>query len=543
MGAPHEPRHPDEAKLEAALHATIPEMLRRHVDQTPDRHALVFFDHGVSVTYAELDLQVRRVAAGLRAQGVRKGTHVALMLPNAIEFPVTWLALAWIGAVSVQLNPKFTGRELDYVLNDADIDFLILDQTCLPSLADMKERSHRLPDAHIFVRTEDAEVMSFTAWSALLANDPLPCDPSDDRSAHDVMSILYTSGTTGFPKGCLLDHRYWLQIGAAGLYSQGGHTPRNALIYEPMFYIQGNAILVMSLLSNATAYCPAQPSIAKFFDWVHRYAIDYCAFPAPAVHAMEDHPSEMGQSLNWVHAWYFHGDWLKRMEDRFGVIGRDSYAMTENGLCTYVPVDRPDLVEKGSIGVVAPWRDIRIVDDEGRDAPDGEAGEAWTAGPGHFHGYYRKPGANRDSFRGRWFRTGDLVRREADGGLYLVGRIKDMIKRSGENVSAAEVEACLCELPGVVLAAVVAAPDEARGEEIKAYVKLKDGLTQNDLPPSAIFAHCAGHLAAFKVPRYLSYTSTFPMTVSDDKVAKAQLTDGVADLTADAFDRIDGVWR
>ena len=235
MGAPPEARHPDEAKLEAALHTTIPQMLRQRVDQTPDRNALVFFDHDVSVTYAELDLQVRRVAAGLRAQGVRKGTHVALMLPNAIEFPVTWLALTWIGAVSVQLNPKFTGRELDYVLNDADIDFLILDQTCLASLADMKERSHRLPDAHIFVRTEDAEVMPFTAWSALLVSDPLTSDPSGDQSAHDVMSILYTSGTTGFPKGCLLDHRYWLQIGAAGLYSQGGHTPRNALIYEPIF--------------------------------------------------------------------------------------------------------------------------------------------------------------------------------------------------------------------------------------------------------------------------------------------------------------------
>ena len=118
-------------------------------------------------------------------------------------------------------------------------------------------------------------------------------------------------------------------------------------------------------------------------------------------------------------------------------------------------------------------------------------------------------------------------------------------KRATTAVTSLWVTKSFCVDPSSALhsAAVVAAPDEVRGEEIKAYVKLRDGLTQNDLPPSAIFAHCADHLATFKVPRYLSYTSAFPMTVSDDKVAKAQLTDGVADLTADAFDRIDGVWR
>ena len=111
-------------------------------------------------------------------------------------------------------------------------------------------------------------------------------------------------------------------------------------------------------------------------------------------------------------------------KDRFNLIGRDSYAMTENGLCTYVPVDRPDLAKNGSIGVTAPWREIRIVDNEGNDVTDGEVGEVWTAGLGHFQGYYRKPDVNKQSFHGRWFRTGDLVRKDADGGFYLIGRKK-----------------------------------------------------------------------------------------------------------------------
>lgn len=220
--------------------------------------------------------------------------------------------------------------------------------------------------------------------------------------------------------------------------------------------MQGNAVFVAALLSNATVYCSGRSSISKFLGWVERYAIDYCAFPVPVLHIMEDYPPEIGKSLKWVHAWYFHGDGRERIEKRFGVVARDSFGMTENGLCLHVPVDRPDLAAAGSVGVPLPWRELRIVDEEGNDVADGGVGELWTAGPGHLHGYYRKTQANRDNFRGRWFRTGDLMRCDQDGGYYLVGRIKDMIKRSGENVSAAEVEDCLCKLPGIVMAAVVA---------------------------------------------------------------------------------------
>lgn len=534
--------HPTEEELESALHASIPQMLRERVDKTPDRDAFVFFDHGISLTYAELDEQVRRVAHGLLEMGVRKGTHVAMMLPNVIEFPVTWFALAWIGAVSTQLNPNFTARELDYVLNDADVDYLIVDAACLTSFEAMQARSHRLPDSNVIVRADEEATHNYRDWKDLAAHEVLPPEPRPEVSSQDVLAILYTSGTTGFPKGCLLDHRYWLQIATGALYCMGGHTPRNALIHEPMFYIQGNAIFVAALLANATVYCPARPSISRFLEWVQRYAIDYCAFPVPAVHIMDEHPAKMGQSLKWVHAWYFHGDWLERLEKRFGVVARDSYAMTENGLCLYVPVDRPDLAARGSVGVPMPWREIRIVDEAGNDVPDGEVGEAWTAGPGHMHGYYRKTAANRESFRGRWFRTGDLMCREADGGYTLVGRLKDMIKRSGENISAAEVEACVCTLEGIVMAAVVPVPDPVRGEEIKVYVQLRPGLGPDEITPEMIFSHCEEHLAAFKVPRYLAYVPSFPMTSSDDKVAKPRLLDGVEDLTADAFDRVGGTW-
>ncbi|MFP6741104.1 MAG: class I adenylate-forming enzyme family protein [Alphaproteobacteria bacterium] len=529
--------------LSESLPDNIAVMLRDRVQKIPDREAFVFFDHGVTVTYAELDEQVRRVANGLLLMGVRKGSHVAMMLPNVMAFPVTWLAMAWIGAVSIQLNPRFTGRELDYVLNDADVDYLVIDEACLPAFGAMQQRTERLPDANIIVRTSDGDSGAYGDWQKLVGAEPLPPEPRTDIAAHDVMAILYTSGTTGFPKGCMLDHRYWLQIGTTGIFTHGGHIPRNVLIPEPMFYIQGNALFVAALLCNATVYVPESPSLSKFLGWVQRYAIDYCAFPEPVVHIMDDHPPEIGQSLTWVHAWYYHGDARERLEQRFGVVARDSFAMTENGLVLYVPVDRPDLSAAGSVGVPVPWREVRIVNDQGEDVADGEVGELWTAGPGHFHGYYRKTAANRDGFVGRWFRTGNLMRREPSGGYFLVGRIKDMIKRSGENISAAEVEDCLCMLPGIVLAAVVPVLDTARGEEVKAYVVLGAGQSADDITPAKIIAHCAEHLAPFKIPRYLAYAESLPMTASDDKVAKPQLTEGIEDLTAGAYDRTDGVWR
>ena len=522
---------------------TIPELLRQQVDLTPNRKALVFFDQDKELTYEELDYQVRSIANGLRQSGVRKGTHIGLMLPNCIEFPVTWLAIAWIGAVSVQLNPKFVPNELNYVLNDADIDFLILDVGGLSSVAALEDRPTNLLDKNIIVCGSTFDKNRFTSWTNLLAYEALQKIPEKEQAPTDLISILYTSGTTGFPKGCMLDHRYWVQIGVIGLFYQGGNKPRNALIHEPLFYIQGNAILIISFLSNATVYLPDTPSVNKFLSWVHSYKIDYCALPVPVVHSMEDHPSKFGKSLKWVHTFYFHGDWLKRIEDRFNLIGRDSYAMTENGLCTYVPVDRPDLAKNGSIGVTAPWREIRIVDNEGNDVTDGEVGEVWTAGPGHFHGYYRKPEINKQSFHGRWFRTGDLVRKDADGGFYLIGRKKEIIKRSGENISSAEVESCICKLPGVAMAAAIPVPHKIRGEEVKVYVKLANKLNKNTITPKMIFDHFSKNLSQYKVPRYLTYVRSFPMTVSDDKVAKTKLIDNVEDLTIGAFDRESGIWR
>ena len=535
--------YPSEQQLESSLPASLGHLLHELAAKTPSRPAFVFFDHDEQLTYLALSVQVRRMAASLRLRGIRKGTHVAIMMPNRIEFPVTWFALAWLGAISVQLNPRYTGSELDYALNDADVDALVVDETCLKAFESMAERPERLADNRVFVTGCSGKLERYIDWKKLIDSEPLVDDPLMTVGQHDVVSILYTSGTTGFPKGCMLDHRYWLQLASTALYCQGGHKPRNVLVYEPMFYMQGNFIFLLALMCSATVYCPARPSISKLLDWIEHYQIDYCAFPAPAVVGIEKTPKSKGRSLKWVHAWYYHGDQRERLEKHFDVVARDVYGMTENGGCLFVPVDRPDIAATGAMGIPAPWRELRIVDDNGLDVADGDVGELWTSGPGHLHGYYRKPEANSATFDGPWFKTGDLMRRGADGEYYLIGRIKDMVKRSGENISAAEVEDCLCKLPGILMAAIVAVPDVARDEEIKAYIQLEEGMTKTSVSTQQILRHCEKHLASFKVPRYIAYVDSFPMTAGNDKVAKPRLIAGVEDLTLGAYDRVDEIWR
>jgi acyl-CoA synthetase (AMP-forming)/AMP-acid ligase II len=184
---------------------------------------------------------------------------------------------------------------------------------------------------------------------------------------------------------------------------------------------------------------------------------------------------------------------------------------------------------------------LRIVNEIGQDVSLGETGELWVAGRSILLGYYKRPDANRENFRGRWFRTGDLFRQDEDGYFYIVGRIKDMIRRSGENIAAREVEAVLNTLPEVQEAAVVPVPDPLRREEIKAYLLLKEGLDQQDLPPEKVIEHCREHLAAFKIPRFVAYVEDFPRTPSR-KIQKQKILAEGADPRAYAWDREKGTW-
>jgi long-chain acyl-CoA synthetase len=233
----------------------------------------------------------------------------------------------------------------------------------------------------------------------------------------------------------------------------------------------------------------------------------------------------------------FHAD----LERRFDFVAREAFGMTEIGSGMFVPIEASDMVGSGSCGIPVPFRECRIADPEGNTLPPGEVGELLVRGSGILLGYYRKPDATKSAFHGEWFRTGDLFRQDERGYFYIVGRVKDMIRRAGENIAAREVEAVICQLPQVAEAAAVPVPDETRGEEVKAYVVLQPGVTPGEMTPEAIVAHCGAALASFKVPRYIEYRASLPKTPSE-KIAKHVLKAETPDLRRGSWDRTQGRW-
>lgn len=520
------------------LPSNFHELLTRAATLYGDRKALHFIDDGEQLSYKELRSQVMRLACSFEAEGIKKGTRVAVLLPNRIEFPLTWLALANIGAVMVPTNTAYTGNELDYLYNDAGVSYLVVDKALLPAFEAMQDRPEELTDANVIV-VGDGCTDPYTAFSTLIHEGDPRFTPSARIEPNDLLNIQYTSGTTGFPKGCMQHQRYWIVLGAS--VSQMTPEVRSLLTDHPYFYMDPQWQLVWCLYGGVTDHVAARMSSSRFWDRVRTNNIEWAWFPTPIL-KIPPSDSDKEHTIKRFHVGAISEEATRAAEARFGVSVRGGYGMTEIGAGTLVPEQVRDDEILGTVGLRAPFRELKIVDEHGDEVPPGEPGELVVRGDGVFLGYYNKPEANATSFYGDWFRTGDMFVRTENGYYKIVGRFKDMIRRSSENISAMEVEHVVCEIDAVEAAAAVPVPDDYRGEEVKVYVKLIAGLDKADCTPQMIIEHCQQRLAAFKVPRFVAYTDSFPYTPSD-KIAKHKLVADVADLRLNSYDRDDDVWR
>ncbi|MGD9742627.1 MAG: class I adenylate-forming enzyme family protein [Dongiaceae bacterium] len=509
-------------------------LLDQAAERWPDRTALLFVDTEDSLSFARFREETLRAAAALAALGVVKGSHVAVMSHNCPQVPVLWFALARIGAVQIPVNSRYTPRELAYVMETGDAEFLLIHKELLPTYEAMD--SGRLPDARLRVIAGEGRP---DAWEAMLAAADPGRAPRPKLYPEDPTTIQFTSGTTGFPKGCVLTHRYWVTM-AQAKKAMIEFDLKRALYNQNFFYLDGPILLLLAIHKGATLVMVWKPSATRFLEWARRYAIQYLYFFEP-LYKQPERPEDGDTALELVHIYGFNKNNHADLERRFKMKAREAFGMTESGAAFVMPFEADHWVGSGSIGLPIAFREAMVADDAGDPVPVGEQGELCVRGPGMMLGYYNNPEATAASFHQGWLRTGDLARRDGNGFYYIVGRKKEMIRRNSENIAVREVEEVIRGIAAIEEVAVVPVPDPVVGEEVKAYVKLKPGADPAETNPEAILAFCRERLAPFKMPRFIAFRESFPMTDSS-RVEKKKLLAEDPDLRRGSYDRVEGRW-
>nr|ASV46694.1 acyl-CoA synthetase [uncultured bacterium]ASV46764.1 acyl-CoA synthetase [uncultured bacterium] len=506
---------------------TLAGLTTRAAARWPDKTAWIFDTTGEHFTFADVDRRSSDFAGALTALGVQPGDRVAVMLRNQPEFPLLWLALAKIGAVLVPVNTGY--REFDgaHVLRHSGARFAIAAEEFTGLLT---------------------KIAPETSLERVLTPGELAASGSAEvkfeSQGERPVNIQYTSGTTGAPKGCVLPNRYWttLAISLATDFPSVGEAD-TMLTAQPFHYIDPQWNVALGLAGGATLVVLDRFHPSTFWAKVREYGVTwfYCLGLMPTLLLRQpESDQDKAHQVRAICASAIPRDLHATLEARWGTPWFEAFGMTETGgdIRMY-PADHEETVGTGCLGRPAPTREVMIADADGKPLPRGETGELLIRGVGLMHGYHDDPEATARAFSGGWFHTGDLATMDEQGRVYYVGRTKDMIRRSGENISADEVERALQLHPAVELAAVIAVPDDLRGEEVKAYIVLGEN-EGHHCEPAELAEFCAAKLAYFKVPRFWAFVEELPMTPSE-RVAKGELKKA-ADLRAGSWDRTTGTW-
>jgi carnitine-CoA ligase len=520
------------APWSAAPQQTVIELAGEACCKYPDAPAMIFED-GLVVTYVEL-LAASERFAGYLADRVQPGDAVAVILRNRAEFMIAWLGVVANRAVLVSVNPDDKILDAGHILRDSASVAVILTREHEPLVEQLRPELSTLREV---ITVGNNEPLGLAAYSGLR-----PLSFADAACARkDICNIYYTSGTTGMPKGCMVDHEWWLRT-VDVLLRRVPQTPSDrVLCCLQFFYADPGHLLLECLATGGALVVMRRFSVSRFWNVVRdnhvTLILSFASIPLFLLKAEPD-PRDRGTKVRVARHLAMPPDLHRPVVERWGFPWVEGYGITEGNVVTSMPLEYADeMTGSGSIGIPVPEVDVRLAGDDGADVLTGATGEFLVRGPGMFRGYLNRPEATRDVLCDGWLRTGDLGREDERGFLYFMGRKKDVIRRSGQNLTAAEVEDALRAHPMIIDAAVIPVPDRERGEEVKAYVLLADGMVETDLPGEAIVEFCAGRLAWYKVPRYIEYRAAdFPRTPSM-RVRKELLKAERPDLTEGCWDR------
>jgi acyl-CoA synthetase (AMP-forming)/AMP-acid ligase II len=446
-------------------------------------------------------------------------------------------AVTKIGAVFVPLNPQYIAEEAEYGLQHSEASVVLTSPELLPLIESVRGKLGNLKQVIVSGAGDFAGALSWEQFlSGVAAEVPsIPIDPED------LASITYTSGTTDRPKGVMLSqyaYAFAPRMRAQGL---GWNEEDRVLCVLPLFHVNALCHTCIAMLSvGGSIVLTEKFSASRFWDEVreHRITTSSLMRTIPQILLSLPEKADDGDNPLRLIVTLLSPEMHLRFEERFKLTGVPSYSLTEDILSIIGPQNMPK--EKlGSCGVLlAPEvHRVAIHDENGQALPPGQAGEIVKQSPTVMKGYYKNSEATAKALKDGWLYTGDLGYLDADGYLYFVDRVKDMVRRGDENISSEEVERVLNSHPQVAESAVIAVPDLIRGEEVKAYIVLKPDATPSSASPEDIWNFCKPHLAAFKVPRFLEYRDELPKTPSS-KVQKNILRDESKQPSSKVFDRI-----
>ncbi len=490
----------------------VAQVLERSAFHFPDRPALAFKDR--RWTYRELDRDASALASGLRGLGLKPGERIGLHVPNWPEFVLTYYAAQKIGVVPLSLNVTYKADEIAYICRDGEVAAVV---TADPVAGNLPPRAELPSVRHV--------ISVGAAREGLIAFATLAGDPSlraMDLDREEMAAILYTSATTGRPKGVMLTHANVV----SNVYATSHHlrmTPEDrGLCALPLFHCFGQNFVMNALVSTGSTLVLQERFVPEeFLGAIGRERITLL-YAVPTMYILiltGDTSAYDFRSLRlcFSAAAMLPADVERRWHERYGHWIHQGYGLTE---CSpFASYNHDTLFRPGSVGTPVENVEMRVVDEHGRELPDGELGEILIKGPNVMKGYFRNPEATAQAVRDGWLHSGDIGYRDKDGYYYIADRVKDMINVSGFKVFPREVEEILFRHPAVKEAAVLGMPDPVKGEAVKAFVVLKEG---QSVDADALKALCREKIASYKVPEAVEFIPALPKSPTG-KVLKKDL--------------------
>lgn len=518
---------------------TLGFILEDKARKRPNRDFIRFKD-GPWITFGEMDQIVNKIANGLASMGVKKGDNVGIMLPNCLQFVYAWFALAKLGAVEVPINIYYKGEWLRHVIDNTLLKVIIIDEQFLDRIKFIESQVRNptklvlIPGRDLSKPVVDLPQLEIYSYEPLLNYSDKP--PQADVKYCDPISVMYTSGTTGLSKGVICSHSFyyaWAEVCARVVRTTSEDT---YFVWSPLFHQTAQAINTFSaMIHEAKVVLFDRFSASTFWDDLRKYKITIFWALGQLIPILMSQPkknNDQDHKVRVVFGFPSPPDLHEDFEKRFGVKLTHSYGLTEGCLPIATLYDEHKV---GTVGkVFEDLYEVKILDENDEEVPPNVPGEIvirtkepWMI----YSGYYNMPEENVKANRNLWFHTGDGGYRDKNGYFYFVDRIKDAIRRRGENISAYEVEKTINQHPAVLESAAVAVPSEIGEDDVKVVVILKP---DRALAPDELLRYCEPRMPYFAIPRYVVFRNSLPKTPTE-KVQKYMLRE--EGITDDTWDR------